>query len=145
MAAARGTDGNAALRSSPWVGNAVPFLVKSPSQFRTAGPHPLDSAAHAADLNEVKAMGASNSVTRTADQTYAAAFWQTNPAANYNAVARGFVDQLSLDLSDSARLFAVLEARIWAGIHFRNPDVQAAALGHDGERYIHKHFFASVH
>src|SRR6185437_304494 len=38
---------------SPWVGNAVPFLVKSPSQFRTAGPHPLGSADYAADFNEV--------------------------------------------------------------------------------------------
>jgi hypothetical protein len=252
---------------APWVGNAVPFLVKSASQFRTDGPLPLASAAYAADLNEVKAIGELNSATRTAAQSHAAAFWQTNPAANYNAIARRFVDQLSLDLSDSARLFAlldlsaadalittwndkyyrnfwrpisairhadidgnpatvadpswtplfdpsldaaiggvgpalitppypehpsgatayasasmdafasffgtdtmtfyatssrfpgeqrtfgrfsdltneVLEARIWAGIHFRNADVQAAALGRDVERYIHTHFFAAAH
>ena len=47
--------------------------------------------------------------TRTADQTHAAAFWNTNPAANYNALARRFVDQFSLDVSDSARLFAMLD------------------------------------
>ena len=37
----------------------------------------------------------------------------------------------------------ILEARIWAGIHFRNADVQAANLGREVERYIHKHLFAS--
>ena len=203
--------------------------------------------------------------TRSPFETHAAAFWQTNPAANYNAIARRFVDQLSLDVADSARLFAlldlsaadalinvwndkyywnfwrpmtairqgghrrqsrdaadaswkplfdpsvtdpaiigvgrararrrtrtipsgatgyasasmnafeaffgtdemtfyatssrfpgeqrvfitspsvtneVLEARIWAGIHFRNPDVQAANLGHEVVDYVHTHWFA---
>ena len=37
-----------------WVGSAKPFIVESASQFRTAGPYPLDSAAYAADFNEVK-------------------------------------------------------------------------------------------
>jgi hypothetical protein len=252
---------------TPWVGNAVPFLVRSASHFRTAGPLSLTSAAYAAEVNEVKAIGSLNSSTRTAAQSHAAAFWQTNPAANYNAIARRFVDQFSLDVSDSARLFAmldltaadalintwndkyywnlwrpraairradadgnpdtaadpnwepmfhptldpaiggvgpalitppypdhpsgatayasasmhalasffgtdeltfyatssrfpgeqrifqrfsdltneVLEARIWAGIHFRNPDVQAANLGREVERYIHTHWFAAAH
>ncbi len=253
---------------TPWVANAVPFLVESASQFRTAGPYPLGSAAYAAELNEVKAIGSWNSTTRTAAQTHAAAFWQTNPAANYNAIARRFVDELGLDVSESARLFAMLdltaadalincwndkyywnfwrpmasirradedgnpatvadptwtplfdlsvtdtamigvgpllttppypehpsgatcyasssmhamesffgrddmtfyatssrfpgehrtferfsdltnevvEARIWAGIHFRNGDVQAANLGREVERYTHTHFFAASH
>jgi hypothetical protein len=94
---------------SPWVGNAVPFLVKSASQFRTAGPLDLTSAEYAAEFNEVKEIGSLNSITRTAAQSHAAAFWQTNPAANYNAIARRFVDQLSLDVSDSARLLAMLD------------------------------------
>jgi hypothetical protein len=37
----------------------------------------------------------------------------------------------------------IVEARIWTGIHFRNADVQAADLGGEVERYIHKHLFAS--
>jgi len=94
---------------SPWVGHGVPFVVGSPSQFRTQGPLPLTSAAYAADVAEVKAIGSLSSATRTAPQSHAGAFWQTNPAANYNAIARRFVDQLSLDLSDSARLFAMLD------------------------------------
>ncbi len=82
---------------SPWVADAKPFVLKSPSQFRTAGPYALTSAQWAADFNEVKSLGAVDSATRTADQTHAAAFWQTNPAANYNALARRFVDQFSID------------------------------------------------
>ena len=39
----------------------------------------------------------------------------------------------------------VLEARIYAGIHFRNPDVQSADLGSEVERYIHTHWFAAAH
>ena len=250
-----------------WIRDTVPFLIESPSQFRTAGPYPLTSAAYAADLNEIEAIGSLTSATRTAAQTHAAAFWQTNPSANYNAMGRRFAEQFSLDLSNSARLLAlldlssadaliaawndkyfwnfwrpitairhadmdgnpataadpawtplfdpscgiaicgagpalvtppypdqpsgatsvasaamhafasffgtdemtfyatssrfpgeqrvftrfsdltneVLEARIWAGIHFRNADVQAAALGRDVERYIHTHYFAAAH
>ncbi len=251
---------------SPWVANAKPFVLKSPSQFRTAGPLPLTSAAYAADVNEVKEIGSLNSTTRTVFQSHAAAYWQSSPTANYNAIARRFVDQSSLDLSDSARLFAMLnltaadalintwndkyhytfwrpitairhpddgnpatvtdagwtpyfdptrvplpgetgpalitppypdhssgatayasasmaalttffgtdemtfyatssrfpgeqrtfsrfsdltnellEARIWAGIHFRTADVQAAKLGRDVERYISTHLFAAAH
>ena len=36
----------------------------------------------------------------------------------------------------------ILEARIWAGIHYRNADVQAAQLGGEVESYIHTHLFA---
>jgi len=246
-----------------WVANAKPFVLKSPSQFRTAGPYSLGSPEYAADLAEVKSLGKIDSTTRTDDQTHAAAYWQTNPAANYNAIARRFVDQFSLGVSDSARLFAmldlsaadaiintwndkyywnfwrpitairstdptwtplfdpslpvatagigpalitppypdhssgatayasasmhalasffgtdemtfyatssrfpidpmqprekrffsrfsdltneILEARIWAGIHFRNADVQAANLGREVERYIQTQYFAFVH
>jgi hypothetical protein len=252
---------------SPWVANAVPFMVKSASQFRTAGPYPLTSAAYAADFNEVKDLGSLNSTTRTPEQSHIAVFWQSNPAPNYNAVARRFVEEKSLGVIDSAVLFGMLdltaadtmincwndkyywnfwrpitairqadidnnpatvadpnwkplfdpsldpaiagvgpalitapypdhpsgancyasasmhafqsffgtdemrfyvtssrfpgeqryfdrfsdvtkqmiEARIWNGIHFRNADVQAFNLGAEVERYIHTHYFASVH
>ena len=251
-----------------WVANAKPFLIDSPSQFRTPGPYPSASPEYAADYDEVKSLGKIDSLTRTPGQTHAAVFWNTNPATNYNALARRFVDQFSLDVSDSARLFAmldlraadaiinawndkyhynfwrpitairrlddgnpatapdptwtplfdpslpsatagagpplstppypdhvsgatayasasmhafasffgtdemsdafyltssrfpieqrfftrfsdvtneILEARIWAGIHYRNADVQAADLGREVEHYIHKHYFAAAH
>ena len=262
-----GPSGAAVCDPSPWVKDAKPFLVESGSQFRTPGPLALTSAAYAAEFNEVKANGSLTSTSRTPAQSHAAAFWQTNPAANYNAIARRFVDLYSLDLSDSARLFAMLDltaadtmittwadkyyfnfwrpraairqadadgnpatvadpnwepmfhstldpaiggvgpalgtppypehvsgatsyasgsmnalaeffgsdevpfyatssrfpgeqrafarcsavtdevvdARIWAGLHFRTADVQSADLGREVARYIHKHWFAAAH
>jgi hypothetical protein len=55
---------NGACDPTPWVANARPFIVESSSQFRTAGPYALTSAAYAADVNEVEAIGELNSATR---------------------------------------------------------------------------------
>ena len=71
-----------------WVGNLKPFVIESPSQFRSDGPNALTSAEYAKDYNEVKELGALNSTKRTADQTTAAVFWQFPPAALYNRLAR---------------------------------------------------------
>ena len=94
---------------APWVANAVPFLVQSLSQFRTAGPCALTSPQYAADLNEVETLGALNSTARSPEQTHLAAFWQGNPPANYNALTRRLADEHSLDVSQSALLFAMTD------------------------------------
>src|SRR5688572_25063116 len=78
----------AALDPDAWVGDLVPFLIRSPSQFRSAGPNALASAAYAEEFKEVKKLGALNSSTRTADQTTAAIFWQAPPVALWNRLAR---------------------------------------------------------
>ena len=39
----------------------------------------------------------------------------------------------------------ILEARIWAGIHYRNADVQAADLGRNVARYVYTSYFTSAH
>ena len=104
-----GPTGAPACDPTPWVKDAKPFIVESATQFRTPGPLALTSAAYAKEVNDVKAIGSLTSSTRTPAQSHAAAFWQSNPAANYNAIARRFVDLYSLDLSDSARLFAMLD------------------------------------
>jgi hypothetical protein len=104
-----GPTGAPACDPTTWVANAKPFILSSPSQFRSAGPYSLTSPEYAADYNEVMEIGSLNSLSRTSDETHAAAFWQTNPAANYNALARRLVDRFGLGLSDSARLFAMLD------------------------------------
>jgi hypothetical protein len=100
-------DGTQILDPTPWVGGVRPFLIQSSSQFRTAGPNALTSAAYAADVNEVKAIGSSTSTTRSPDQTHIAIFWQSNPVATWNSVARHLIDLYALDLADSARLLAM--------------------------------------
>ena len=81
--------------------------MQSSSQFRTAGPLALDSAAYAAEFNEVKALGSTNSTVRTPTQTYIARWWQSNPVASWNAVARDLIARKNLDVVDSARLLAM--------------------------------------
>ena len=63
-----------------WVGNLEPFVIESPSQFRSDGPNALTSGEYTKDYNEVKELGALNSTKRTADQTTAAVFWQFPPS-----------------------------------------------------------------
>jgi PAP2 superfamily len=100
-------DGTQMLDPTPWVGGVTPFLVQSSSQFRTAGPLTLSSAAYAAEVNEVKALGAVNSAVRTPEQTYIARWWQSTPIASWNSVARDLVGRYEVDIVDSARLLAM--------------------------------------
>jgi hypothetical protein len=99
--------GQPILDPTPWVGGVQPFLMQSSSQFRTAGPLALGSAAYAAEFNEVKALGSINSAVRTATQTYIARWWQSTPVASWNAVARDLIGREAVDIADSARLLAM--------------------------------------
>ena len=39
----------------------------------------------------------------------------------------------------------VIDARVWAGIHFRTADVQGAVLGNKVAQYLKKHYFQPAH
>jgi len=102
-------NGNPILDPSPWVALARPFLVRSSSQFRTAGPNALTSSAYTGDFNEVAQLGALDSPFRTPEQTHIAVFWQSNPMATWNGVARRLAEEWQLDISDSAVLFGMMD------------------------------------
>ena len=91
---------------TPWVGNVRPFLVPNVRMLRSAGPNPLTSRAYAKDFNEVKAIGALHSTTRTPDETDAAIFWQDHAFALWNRVFRSLAADHHLAIADSARLLA---------------------------------------
>jgi len=97
-----------ALDPDAWVGNLKPFLIESPSQFRSKGPNALTSEKYAKEFDEVKSLGALNSTTRTADQTTAAIFWQFAPAVLWNRVTREVSASSELDMVDEARLLAMV-------------------------------------
>jgi hypothetical protein len=103
-------DGTPMLDPTPWVGGVKPFLMHSSSQFRTPGPRALGSAAYAAEVNEVKALGSVNSTVRTPEQTHIAIFWQSAPTLTWNRVARNLIEDsaYAVDTADSARLLAML-------------------------------------
>jgi len=95
------------LDPTPWVGGVKPFLIKSPSQFRSVPPPALDSAQWATEFNEVKSLGRADSTTRTPDQTYFAKWWQSAPGLSWNEVARQLIARNDLDAADAARLLAL--------------------------------------
>ena len=102
-------NGTTVLDPTPWVGGVKPFLMRSSSQFRSAGPLALNSPAYAAEVNEVKTLGGDGVVTpsaRTATQTYVAKWWQSTGVASWNDVARQLARN-DLDAADSSRLLGV--------------------------------------
>ena len=99
--------GQQILDPTPWAGGVEPFLIESSSQFRTAPPLELDSAAYAEELNDVKDLGRATDSTRTDDQTYFAKWWQSAPILSWNEVARQLITRNDLNAADSARLLAL--------------------------------------
>jgi hypothetical protein len=99
----------------------LPFAVLTNTQFLAALPPTLASPQYLADFNEVKAIGKSDSVTRTADQTELARLWagvitSTNLNAVWNNVARDSVRSQRLSLVEAARVFALMNASMNDGL-----------------------------
>ena len=96
----------------PWLGTVTPFALKSSSQYRAAPPHKLSSKRYAVDYNEVKALGALQNSSRTAEQTDLAYFYADNGFVQWNRAVRAIAAERINNLGDSARLFALLNIAI---------------------------------
>ena len=90
-----------------WVGQVDPFMLDSPSQFRSSGPHELTSDAYTAEYNEVKELGAAAG-PRDVEQEAIAQFFSVSPVEMFNRTFRGIAESEGLTLVDEARLFAML-------------------------------------
>ena len=93
---------------APWLATVTPFTLKEPSQFRPVAPPPLTSKRYATAYNEVKAMGAVDSLSRTTEQTNAALFFNANYIVLWNRAVRDIATAQALSIDDSARLFALV-------------------------------------
>jgi PAP2 superfamily len=93
---------------TPGWGKVKPWVVRSLFPFEPAGPPPLYSRRYARDYNEVKDVGGLISATRTSEQTEIARFWLAPPSAIWNGVARQAIQAHGLNLSATARTFALL-------------------------------------
>jgi PAP2 superfamily len=91
-----------------WVGQLRPFLLPSPSMFRTSGPPALTSATYTRDFNEVKQIGAVDSTTRTPDQTDAARWWHDRRLTEWE-IKRQLATGQRLDTLQAARFFAMVD------------------------------------
>src|SRR4051812_17775425 len=90
-----------------------PFGITSPDQFRADPPPSLDSPEFTAAFNQMKAIGAANSTTRTAEQTEIARFWAgpsgtVQPPGHWNSIARSVADAQGNSLAENARMLALL-------------------------------------
>ena len=89
-----------------WVAKVEPFLIESPSQFRSRGPYDLESRRYAREFEEVKLLGSLTSTARSADQTHAAQFWAEGPMI-MTRLARELSDDFDLSIAENARMFAM--------------------------------------
>ena len=90
-----------------YLGEARPYTLNSHSQFRPGPPPPPASAEYLRDYNEVRAVGSRLSTTRTQAQTDLAYFWSGNYVEQWNRALRDISETRSMDIGDSARLFAL--------------------------------------
>jgi hypothetical protein len=84
------------------------FVVISNTQFRPAPPRGLQDPTYTSDFNTVKALGRNIGSARTDDQTALALFWDGNASVHWNQAANQMARANHVSISDSNRLFAVL-------------------------------------
>jgi hypothetical protein len=100
-------NGNPGSNVGAWVADLKPFFIPSQSAYRTAGPPALTSRQYARDVNEVKAVGAADSTTRTADQTDSARWWHDRRLTQWE-INRQLVATQRLDALQAARMLALV-------------------------------------
>jgi hypothetical protein len=94
--------------SLPGWGSVAPWVMRSQSQFRVGPPPALNSELYAMDVNEVKDIGAQNSSTRIGPETDIAMWWVSPAVTLWNPIARQVATAKGLSISQSARVFALL-------------------------------------
>ncbi len=98
-----------------YYGTVRPFVITSPEDFSAPPTPALVSLEYAQSYNEVKELGAKNSVTRTEDQTQIGIYWGYDgspglgvPPRLYNQIAQHLAVQQGTSQIDNARLFALI-------------------------------------
>ena len=130
---------------APGWGSVTPFGIDL-RRHRLSGPLPLTSAAYAADLAYVKAIGDVNSTVRTERQSLIARFWYEDSPIGWNRIANTVLRQRHIGLWQSARIlaltnFAMADGFI-AGFHakydefrFWRPVTAIRMAASDGNRF----------
>jgi hypothetical protein len=92
----------------PGWGRVTTFVLRRSTQFSPDGPPRLSGQRYAREYNEVKAIGAQNSTTRTPEQSSIARFWYEPSPAGWTRIGRVVAQSRGLNPWDTARLLAVL-------------------------------------
>ena len=97
----------------PQLAHVTPWIIRSPSQFRPAGPAAMTSDQYTADFNETKSMGGATNSGRTADATLYANFWQAgNPPDYWDPVVTSLAAQQHYSMVETARMLALVNMGI---------------------------------
>ncbi len=97
---------------SGWA-TAKPFMLESPSRFRSPAPPEIASDEYTKAFLEVKEVGRHKSAARTPDQTHLAMWWKDFAENSHNRLARQLAKEEAIELWDAARLFALLNMGIY--------------------------------
>ena len=97
---------------SGWA-TAAPFMLESPSQFRSPPPPEITSAEYTSAFLEVKELGRHESASRTPDQSHLAMWWKDFAENSHNRLARQLASEGEMELWDGARMFALLNMGIY--------------------------------
>ena len=92
----------------PMWGKVAPFAMKSGSQFRPGPPIDLKSREWAENYNEIKAIGAKNSTTRTPLQTETGRLWLYTGPGTFMPLAVQLAQAKGLSVNENARLFTLV-------------------------------------
>jgi hypothetical protein len=106
--------------------HAAPMALLTATQYLPPPPPSLTSERYAADLNEVKLIGKSDSASRTPEQTAIARLWNgnattgvgtaTNFLSVWNNVVRDVAMERRLSLVETARVFVLLNVSVHDGL-----------------------------
>ncbi len=97
----------------PHWAKVVPFVMKSPDQFRAPPPPAVNSKQAADEMAEIVRIGARDHADRTEYQTLAAPFWaddlgSATPPGHWSVIAHDLPRRNKLSTADTARFFALL-------------------------------------
>ena len=129
---------------APGWGEVTPFGIDL-RRHRLPGPLPLRSAAYAADLAFVKAIGELNSTVRTEEQSEIARFWYEDSPIGWNRIANTVLGEQDVELWKSARILALTNFAMADGFiagfeakydfRFWRPVTAIRAAASDGNRF----------
>ena len=120
------TDGNPATTADPnWLPLFDPSTPVASGPPLVTPPFPDHPSGHSC---------ATAAIVRTLQYFFATDQVGFTVRSNRSGTSRSFAR-----LSDALR--EVIDARVWAGIHFRIADVQGAILGKKVAHYLHRHYF----
>jgi membrane-associated phospholipid phosphatase len=96
--------------------HVTPFALESANQFRPSPPPALTSDAYSDAFNQVKSLGIVNGTTANPDQALTGRFWNGAIQNYWNEIAQTAALGRNLTITQSARLFALLNISLADGV-----------------------------